>query len=184
MTISIKRQVSPMSESNSDILAITADIVSAHVSNNSVAAGDVPGLIKAVHEALNTLGTPEPVEAETYEPAVTARKSLANPNHIVSMIDGKPYTMLKRHLAQNGLTPAEYRERYNLPADYPMTAQAYSERRRELAHSFGLGRKKAEPVPEPTVAKKTRKPRKSPVDRLKEAKAASPMAEANSDSDA
>ena len=75
---------------------------------------------------------------EKTEPAVTARKSFANPNHILWMIDGKPYTMLKRHLAQNGLTPAEYRERYDLPADYPMTSKNYRERRRELAHSFWL----------------------------------------------
>jgi predicted transcriptional regulator len=168
-----------MSELNTYILAITADIVSAHVGNNVVAAGEVAGLIRSVYDALDNLGVPEPVAAETYEPAVTVRKSLANPNHILSMIDGKPYTMLKRHLAQNGLKPAEYRERYNLPADYPMTAASYSERRRELAHSFGLGRKKAKAAPEPVADKKARKPRKTAVDRFKDAKAAGPMAEAN-----
>jgi predicted transcriptional regulator len=170
-----------MTNPDTDLLAITADIVSAHVGNNTVATGDVANLIKSVYEALATIGAPEAVEAETYEPAITARKSLANPNHILSMIDGKPYTMLKRHLAQNGLTPAEYRERYNLPADYPMTAQAYSERRRELAHSFGLGRKKSEPVPELVVEKKASKPRKSSVDRSKEAKAAEPVTQADND---
>ncbi|GGE97089.1 MucR family transcriptional regulator [Sphingomonas prati] len=140
-----------MGISDTDLLAITSDIVSAHVANNIVAAADLAGLIKSVYEALATVGEPEPVEAETYEPAITVRKSLANPNHILSMIDGKPYTMLKRHLALNGLTPAEYRERYNLPADYPMTSQAYSERRRELAHSFGLGRRGAKRVAKPVV---------------------------------
>ena len=171
-----------MADPDTDLLAITADIVSAHVGNNVVATGDVANLIKSVYEALATIGAPEPVEAETYEPAITARKSLANPKHILSMIDGKPYTMLKRHLAQNGLKPAEYRERYNLPSDYPMTAPAYSERRRELAHSFGLGRKTAEPVPEPVVEKKASKPRKAAVDRCKEAKASEPMVEAGNDS--
>lgn len=146
---------------NEDILGLVADIVSAHVSNNNVATADVPGLIRATYAAMAGLGEAQPPEpAEKPEPAVSARKSLANPNHILSMIDGKPYTMLKRHLAQNGLTPAEYRERYDLPGDYPMTAKAYSERRRELAHSFGLGRKKAEPVAPPAAAAKPdRKPR-------------------------
>jgi predicted transcriptional regulator len=143
---------------NEDLLGLVADIVSAHVSNNNVATAEVPGLIRATYAAMASLGEPQaPEPAEKPEPAVSARKSLSNPNHILSMIDGKPYTMLKRHLAQNGLTPAEYRERFDLPADYPMTAKAYSERRRELAHSFGLGRKKAEPVAPP--AKPERKPR-------------------------
>ncbi|MFD1951476.1 MucR family transcriptional regulator [Sphingomonas arantia] len=173
-----------MTRPDTDLLVITADIVSAHVGNNSVGTGEVANLIKSVYEALGNLGAPEPVETENYEPATTARKSLSNPNHIVSMIDGKAYTMLKRHLAQNGLTPAAYRERYNLPADYPMTAQAYSERRRELAHSFGLGRKKTEAAAEPVTEKKTRKPRKSAVDRLRDAKAASPMTETNKSGDA
>jgi len=146
---------------NEDLLGLVADIVSAHVSNNSVATGDVPGLIRATYAAMASLGEQQaPAPAEKPEPAVSARKSLANPNHILSMIDGKPYTMLKRHLAQNGLTPAEYRERYDLPSDYPMTAKAYSERRRELAHSFGLGRKKTEaPAAAAAPAKAERKPR-------------------------
>ncbi|GGE97266.1 MucR family transcriptional regulator [Sphingomonas prati] len=170
-----------MDSPDTDLLAITADIVSAHVGNNTVATGDVANLIKSVYDALANIGAPEPVEVEAYEPATTARKSLANPNHILSMINGKPYTMLKRHLAQNGLTPAEYRDRYNLPADYPMTAQAYSARRRELAHSFGLGRKKAEATPEPTVEKKASKPRKSAGDRSK-AKTVAPATEADDNS--
>ncbi|GGE79876.1 MucR family transcriptional regulator [Sphingomonas prati] len=143
---------------NEDLLGLVADIVSAHVSNNNVATAEVPGLIRATYEAMAGLGEPqEPEPAGKPEPAVSARKSLSNPNHILSMIDGKPYTMLKRHLAQNGMTPAEYRERFDLPSDYPMTAKAYSERRRELAHSFGLGRKKVEPAAAP--AKPERKPR-------------------------
>ena len=147
---------------NEDLLGLVADIVSAHVSNNSVSTSDVPGLIRATYDAMASLGEQQPATpAEKPEPAVTARKSLANPNHILSMIDGKPYTMLKRHLKQNGLTPAEYRERYDLPADYPMTSKNYSERRRELAHSLGLGKKKAaaEAPASATPAKAARKPR-------------------------
>jgi predicted transcriptional regulator len=145
---------------NEDLLGLVADIVSAHVSNNSVSTSDLPGLIRATYAAMVSLGEePAPEPAEKPEPAVTVRKSLANPNHILSMIDGKPYTMLKRHLAQNNLTPAQYRERYDLPADYPMTAKAYSERRRELAHSFGLGRKKAGTPAAAAPAKAARKMR-------------------------
>ncbi|WP_076070297.1 MucR family transcriptional regulator [Sphingomonas montana] len=170
-----------MTNPDTDLMAITADIVSAHVGNNTVATGDVGNLIRSVYEALTTLGAPAPIEPETYEPATTVRKSLSNPKHILSMIDGKPYTMLKRHLAQNGLTPAEYRERYNLPTDYPMTSTAYSERRRELAHSFGLGRKKVEAVLKPVVEKKASKPRKSAVDRSKGAKTVEAAAETDND---
>jgi predicted transcriptional regulator len=80
----------------------------------------------------------------TFTAAVTARKSLANPAHIISMIDGKPYKTLTRHLSTNGLTPAQYRERYGLKPDYPMTAPAYSEQRRQMAKKIGLGRKPAQ----------------------------------------
>jgi len=82
---------------------------------------------------------------------VTARKSLANPDHIISMIDGKPYRMLRRHLTTHGLTPDEYRKRYHLPADYPMVAPNYAAQRSALAVKIGLGRKpkavEAAPVP-------------------------------------
>ena len=82
-------------------------------------------------------------EAETAsrEPAVSVRKSLASSDHIISMIDGKPYKTLKRHLATNGMTPEQYRDAFNLKPDYPMTAPAYSEARRTMAKKIGLGRK-------------------------------------------
>jgi predicted transcriptional regulator len=76
-----------------------------------------------------------------YTPAVSVRKSLASPDHIVSMIDGKPYKTLRRHLSTHGLTPEDYRARYNLKADYPMVAPAYSEHRRAMAKKIGLGAK-------------------------------------------
>jgi predicted transcriptional regulator len=89
--------------------------------------------------------TPQPDEAATeYEPAVSVRKSLGSREHIISLIDGKPYKSLKRHLGSHGMTPTQYRERYGLKADYPMVAPAYAERRRALAKKIGLGRKPGE----------------------------------------
>jgi predicted transcriptional regulator len=99
-----------------------------------------------MHEAVMRLGE-APVEqpgkepAQKHEPAVTVRKSLSSPNHIVSLIDGKPYKTLRRHLSRHGMTPDQYRERYGLKNDYPMVAPAYAETRRELAKKIGLGRK-------------------------------------------
>lgn len=124
---------------DTNITALTADIVTAYVSGNSIEPGDLPGLIAATYEALSGLGAPKLAE-QTYEPAVSVRSSV-KPDHIISLIDGKPYKMLKRHLAQNGLTPDQYRARYGLPASYPMVAPNYSARRAELAKSIGLGRK-------------------------------------------
>ena len=117
-------------------------------SNTRVAADDVPAFLRNMVETLNSLqsdsgagATPTAEAPEDYTPAVSVRKSLASKDHIISMIDGKPYKTLKRHLATNGMTPAEYRERYNLKADYPMVAENYSENRRAMAHKIGLGRK-------------------------------------------
>ncbi len=124
---------------DTNITALTADIVTAYVSGNSIEPGDLPGLIAATYEALSGLGAPKLAE-QTYEPAVSVQSSV-KPDHIISLIDGKPYKMLKRHLAQNGLTPDQYRARYGLPASYPMVAPNYSARRAELAKSIGLGRK-------------------------------------------
>jgi predicted transcriptional regulator len=143
------------------LITLTADIVAAHVSNNSVATGDVGSLIEKVYGALQGLDAPaEPVE-EKPKGAVSIRASI-KPDHIVSMIDGKPYKMLKRHLGQNGYTPESYRETFGLPKDYPMVAPSYAEQRRTLAHKIGLGRKPkiAAATPEPVEATKpARKPR-------------------------
>lgn len=114
--------------------------------NTRTAADDVPAFLLSMHAALIGLSgsparQPEVEATVTYEPAVSVRKSLASPEHIVSMLDGKPYRALRRHLAANGLTPEEYRQRYGLKADYPMVAPAYSESRRAVAKSIGLGRK-------------------------------------------
>jgi predicted transcriptional regulator len=129
---------------NFDVLALTAEIVIAHVSHNRISGGEISGLIGSVYAALSCLGAPpEPVmdDAAKSVGAATIRKSLASPESIISMIDGKPYKMLKRHLAIHGLTPAQYRQRYGLKSDYPMVAPAYSKFRSAAAKSNGLGRK-------------------------------------------
>lgn len=113
--------------------------------NNRVAADDVPTFLGRMHETLTKLGTggntAEDLETQTHVAAVTARKSLASPDVIISLIDGKPYKSLKRHLSRHGLTPQQYRERYNLKPDYPMVAPSYAKQRRDLALSIGLGSK-------------------------------------------
>lgn len=116
--------------------------------NTRTNADDVPAFLKSMHEAVARLSAPavpetkaEPKPEREYTPAVTARKSLANPDYILSMIDGKPYKALRRHLSTNGMTPDEYRQRYGLKTDYPMVAPTYSESRRAMAHRIGLGRK-------------------------------------------
>ena len=136
-----------MNEENVDITTLTVELVSSYVSNNDIRPDDLPAFIASMHAAISGLGGSSDVEttpeaaADEHVPAVTARKSLASKDHIVSMIDGKPYKTLRRHLSTHGLTPAEYRERYKLKPDYPMVAESYSTTRRELAQKIGLGRK-------------------------------------------
>ena len=132
-----------MSESkadHADLIALTAEIVASHVSNNSVQHGDLPALINEVYKALSQIGTPEvEVPAARPQPAVPIRKSVF-PDHIVCLEDGKKLKMLKRHLMTSyNLTPDQYRERWGLPGDYPMVAPDYAEQRRELAVKIGLG---------------------------------------------
>ncbi|MDB5704929.1 MAG: transcriptional regulator [Sphingomonas bacterium] len=114
--------------------------------NSRVNAEDVPAFIQTMYATVTALAgsgsaEAEPVTSAEYEPAVTVRKSLGSKEHIISLIDGKPYKTLRRHLSTHGLTPDEYRARYGLKADYPMVAPAYSEARRQMAKSIGLGRK-------------------------------------------
>jgi predicted transcriptional regulator len=126
---------------NQELITLTADIVSAHVSNNSVPTAEVAALIQSVYGALGALSAPtaEPV-AEKPKGAVSVRSSI-KPDFLVSMIDGKPYKMLRRHISQHGYSPESYREAFALPRDYPMVASNYAEQRRALAHKIGLGRK-------------------------------------------
>jgi predicted transcriptional regulator len=139
------------SDNKETLITLTSDIVAAHVSNNSVTVDDLPTLIANVYNALAGLGQAvAPVETLP-EPAVSIRSSV-KPDHIVCLEDGKKLKMLKRHLSTHyNLTPEQYRARWNLPADYPMVAPNYAEKRRELAKSIGLGRKPG--------AKRGRKPK-------------------------
>lgn len=140
------------------LIALTSDIVAAHVSNNSVAVGDIPTLIANVYRAMAGLDQPVKVAEMRPEPAVTIRNSI-KPNHIVCLEDGKKFKMLKRHLmTRYNMTPDEYRERWNLPADYPMVAPSYAETRRNLAKRMGLGRKPNQgKAAKPAPAKRVRK---------------------------
>lgn len=126
---------------NEMLITLTSDIVAAHVSNNSVSVDDVPALIGNVYGALAGLGQTVVVEDKMPEPAVSVRASI-KPDYIVCLEDGKKLKMLKRHLMTHySMTPDQYRARWNLPADYPMVAPNYAEKRRELAKKIGLGRK-------------------------------------------
>ena len=123
------------------LITLTSDIVAAHVSNNSVGVDDLSSLITSVYGALSGLGQDAVVPEKAPEPAVSVRSSV-KPDHIVCLEDGKKLKMLKRHLMTHyNLTPEQYRARWNLPADYPMVAPNYAEKRRELAKKIGLGRK-------------------------------------------
>ncbi|VWX50631.1 MucR family transcriptional regulator [Novosphingobium sp. 9U] len=128
-----------------DVAALTVQLLSAYLSNNSVPSGDLADLIRSTRDALTGEGAAAVAEPEVHTPAVSVRKSLASPEHIISLIDGKPYKTLKRHLSSHGLTPADYRSRYGLPADYPMVALAYSDHRRTVAQRTGLGSKRPKP---------------------------------------
>jgi predicted transcriptional regulator len=124
---------------NEMLITLTADIVAAHVSNNSVAVSDLPTLIGNVHSALSGLNGEVVAVEVRQEPAVSVRSSI-KPDYIVCLEDGKKLKMLKRHLMTHyKMTPDDYRAKWNLPADYPMVAPNYAEQRRTLAKQIGLG---------------------------------------------
>ena len=128
-------------DTNETIVTLTADIVSAHVSNNSVAVNDLPQLIANVHNALNALGAKAEEAPARPEPAVSVRSSI-KPDYIVCLEDGKKLKMLKRHLMTHyQMTPDQYRQKWGLGPDYPMVAPNYAEQRRSLAKKIGLGTK-------------------------------------------
>lgn len=134
-------------DDDSTLLATELTIAWLANPNTRVNPDDVPGVLASMFEAVRSLGksdiSEEAATPETNEhkPAVTARKSLADPDFIISMIDGKKYRSLKRHLNAHGLSPQEYRQRYGLKPDYPMVAPGYSAARRDVAKKLGLGRK-------------------------------------------
>ena len=130
------------STANGNYIELTAEIVSAYVSNNTVPAGDIPGLINQVHAALSRVsGKTGDATAEPLKPAVSLKKSVT-PEYIVCLEDGKKFKSLKRHLrTQYNMTPDEYRQKWGLPPDYPMVAPNYARQRSALAKKIGLGSK-------------------------------------------
>jgi len=125
-----------------ELLSLTTDIVASHVSNNTVAIGDLPQLIQQVYSALAGVGITAAAAASRPQPAVPIKKSIT-PDYIVCLDDGKKLKMLKRHLkTRYNMSPDEYRERWGLPADYPMVAPRYAQQRSELAKKIGLGTKR------------------------------------------
>lgn len=155
------------------LLELVADLATAWLSNknNAITAEALPGLLQSLHSSVKALrdagdGAAGSEPAEEHVPAVSVRKSLASKDHILSLIDGKPYRTLKKHLASHGLTPEEYRARYKLPAAYPMVAPGYAALRSEMAKKLGLGRK---PAPKAraarTAASKGRTAAKAPAQR-------------------
>jgi predicted transcriptional regulator len=142
----------------SEILALTAEIVSSHVSNNATGRESVPELIQSVYEKLTALASDEPAPTEL-TPAVPIKKSVTD-DYIVCLEDGKKLKMLKRHLmTAYGMTPEEYRTRWGLKADYPMVAPNYARTRQELAKKIGLGRKPRVVEPEPAPKPKAKRSR-------------------------
>ena len=149
---------------DNNTLELATDLTIAWLSNPNTraSADEVADILLKMHGVIRGLASPSEQEQEVpaveYTPAVSVRKSLASNDHLISMIDGKPYKTLRRHLSGHGLTPEQYRERYNLASDYPMVAPSYSERRREMAKHIGLGRKpKAAPAPAPAKSGRRRK---------------------------
>jgi predicted transcriptional regulator len=132
---------------DSNLIDLAAEIVSAYVSNNSVASTDLPNLISEVYAALQRTngGEPEP-EPEPLKPAVPVKKSIT-PDYLICLEDGKKFKSLKRHLRTHyNLSPEEYRDRWSLPPDYPMVAPNYAAARSELAKRMGLGQQRKKPT--------------------------------------
>jgi len=132
-----------MDQEDDTIVQLTAEIVSAYVSNNTIRREDLPALIGDVHSALRQAPTSVEQASEPQEPAVAVRRSV-NPDYIVCLEDGKKFKSLKRHLrTDHDMSPEEYRAKWNLRSDYPMVAPNYAKARSELARSMGLGQKRA-----------------------------------------
>ncbi len=137
----MSEQTGPEPGRSNELLTITSEIVSAHVSNNTVSVADLPGLIEQVYRTLVAVGPSLDGTQERPTPAVVIRKSIT-PDFIICLEDGKKLKMLKRHLkTAYNMTPDEYRERWGLPSDYPMVAPNYAKQRSKLAKAIGLGKR-------------------------------------------
>ncbi|MER9455569.1 MucR family transcriptional regulator [Mesorhizobium sp. M0478] len=155
-----------------DTVSIAADIVAAYVSNNPLPVGELPKLIGDIHAALKGIGTPATESVVKQEPAVSIRKSVT-PDFIICLEDGKKFKSLKRHLQHFNLTPDQYRQKWNLPSDYPMVAPNYAATRSALAKASGLGRKAAAPTP--AAAEKPRRAARAAAARTTAAAVKSPL---------
>ena len=155
---------------NTEAVALTADIVAAYVSNNTVEASELAVLISQVHKAMTQAVTGEQAEpAAPPVPAVPVKKSITS-DYLISLEDGRKYKSLKRHLSTRGMTPDDYRNKWGLAKDYPMVAASYSAQRSNLAKSLGLGRARAggegaapAPEPAPTAAPASAEPDAKPA---------------------
>ena len=162
---SLATSEAPTVETITPTVALTAKIVAAFLSHNAATIADLPGVIQSVHRALSDVASPAPAPvAEKLVPAVPIKKSVT-PDYIICLEDGKQLKMLKRHLLSSyNLTPEEYRAKWGLPPDYPMTAPNYAAQRSAFAKSAGLGRKAPPaPVVEAAPAKRPGRPKKTAV---------------------
>lgn len=131
---------------NSDLLQLTAEIISSHVANNTVDGNELSSLIQKVYQTLSELGISKTTVSDRLEPAVPIKKSI-HPDYLVCLEDGKKLKMLKRHLkTAYNMTPEQYKERWNLPSDYPMVAPNYANQRSQLAKNIGLGTQRRKTV--------------------------------------
>nr|WP_314444438.1 MucR family transcriptional regulator [uncultured Sphingomonas sp.] len=153
--------------SQSAAVELATELTIAWLSNPNTRAtpGEVPEFLRTMHDAVvglsgSTSATDQAQPAEEHTAAVSVRKSLASRDHIISLVDGKPYKSLKRHLSKHGMTPEDYRKRYGLRADYPMVAPAYAEQRREMAKKIGLGRKPKQASAQGAPATSSKAPRR------------------------
>lgn len=145
-----------------DTLQLATDIVAAFVSNNTMSADKLPGLLQEVHDAVRALASGGTASAGSQQPAVPIKKSVTN-DHVICLEDGKKLKMLKRYLrTQYGMSPEDYRRKWGLPADYPMVAPNYSKRRSQFAKDIGLGKAGGRAAPRRPTTKKSAKGRGRP----------------------
>ncbi len=122
-----------------ELLSMTTEVVSSYVSNNTISSDEIPAVIEQTYKALSEVGVQGLSSADRPQPAVPINRSITS-DFIICLEDGKKLKMLKRHLkTAYGMTPEQYRERWGLPADYPMVAPSYAQRRSKLAKDIGLG---------------------------------------------
>ena len=140
-------------DNQSDLIEVTAGLVAAYVGGNTIAAGDVPALIRSVHQALSTVGAKVEAADASREPAVSVRRSIT-PDYLICLEDGRKFKSLKRHLrTKYDMSPEEYRAKWGLAKDYPMVAPNYAKARSDLAKQMGLGQGGRKPARAPRAKK-------------------------------